>query len=199
MTYRLPGDDAVATLSATGTLGVLELTSIARGWSVADAMVKSAPITVVDATAACPGKFLIVVTGDLAAVEASVERGIRASGRSLFDSIILSNLAPEVPAAINRVATPGMGDTAAVIETFSAVAAIAAADRAIKHGRISIGSISLLDGIGGKAFAVITGELSDIESAVSAARSAIADDMLVEISVIPEFSPELAGFLPGGR
>lgn len=197
--YRLPGPDPIGELAHTRTLGVLELTSIARGWAAIDAMVKAAPLTVIDATAAQPGKFLIVVTGGVAAIEAAVAVGVRESGRSLFDSVVIPNLSPEVPAAINRTVAVEADDTIAVIESFSAVSAIAAADSALKHGAVSLDSITLLDGIGGKAVVLLAGIRADVESAVAAARAAIPDQMFVETTVISEFSVELSALLPGRR
>ena len=54
-----------------GVLGVLEFNSIAAGVEAMDYMVKAAPVKIVDATTICPGKFLILITGEVAAVDAS--------------------------------------------------------------------------------------------------------------------------------
>lgn len=197
--YRLPGSPAAERLAAERTIGLLELTSIARGWAVVDRMVKAATVTVVDAATAQPGKFLIVVTGGVAEIEEALAAGVAEAGTSLFDHLILTNLTPEVPAAINRELAPELGDTVAVVEGFSAASIIAAADAALKAGNVELESIVLLDGLGGKAYLVLTGGRSDIESGVAAARSAMPADMFVEASTISEFSPELAAFLPGRR
>ena len=55
------------------TLGLIELNSIARGYEVADAMLKSANVELVKAHSICPGKFIAMVSGDVGAVNASVE------------------------------------------------------------------------------------------------------------------------------
>lgn len=191
MAYRLE----VAT--PPETLGAIELTSIARGYAVADAMVKRAPIAVHDARPYSPGKFLIVVSGDIASVEASLEAGVSAAGTAFWDQLLIPNLMPGVVAAINREAQPATGDTVGVVESFSAVAMIRAADAAIKAADIGVESVTLLAGIGGKAFIVLSGELTDVEAAVDAAVTVIPADMLVERQIIPRFSREIIPFLPG--
>jgi microcompartment protein CcmL/EutN len=55
-------------------LAVIELSSIARGHRVADAMLKRAPVGLMRADAVSPGKFL-VVEGDVAAVDESFTSG----------------------------------------------------------------------------------------------------------------------------
>lgn len=197
--YRLPGTPASAQLESIGTIGVVELTSIARGWATVDRMVKTAAITVVDAASAQPGKFFVVVTGGVAEVEAALQAGVTEAGSSLFDHLLLTNLAPGIPAAINREARPDAGDTVAVVESFSAAAVIGAADAALKAGNVALESIVLLDGLGGKGYLVLTGSRSDVESGAEAAQAAMPADMFVEASVISEFSAELVGFLPGRR
>ncbi|TVR05400.1 MAG: BMC domain-containing protein [Spirochaetaceae bacterium] len=179
------------------TLGAIELTSIARGYRVVDQMVKRAPITLLDARPCSPGKFLVVITGDVASVDEALQIGTRESGSSLFGTIFIPDLMPEVVAAINRTVTVPVTETIGVIESFSAVSVIEASDAAIKAASIGIESISLLQGLGGKAFAVFAGELTDVQTAVDAARGRIPDDMFVDLQVIAQVSPELIALLPG--
>ncbi|MEI6157490.1 MAG: BMC domain-containing protein [Atribacterota bacterium] len=61
-------------------LGVLELNSIAMGLKTLDGMVKAAPIQIIDAKTICPGKFVIIVTGEVAAVDAALSRGKEIGG-----------------------------------------------------------------------------------------------------------------------
>jgi len=179
------------------TLGALELTSIATGYLATDRMLKKAPIRILDAGAYCPGKFLILFTGDLASVEEALAIGVDATGTSLFDSILIPNLIPAVVHAINRTVDIRMKDTIGVLESFSAVALIKAVNEALKAVEITVESVNLLNGLGGKAFAVFTGELSDIQSALEVGRRLIGDDMFVAASIIPQVSGELLPFLPG--
>lgn len=179
------------------TLGAIELTSIARGYLVVDRMLKQASVHVLDAGAYCPGKFLIVITGDVASVEEALEAGERAAESGFFGKLFIPNLSASIIPAINREPTPEPGETIGVIESFSAVSVIDAADAAVKAAEISVESVNLLQGLGGKAFAVFSGELTDVTAAVEAGRTRIPEDMIVETQVIPQISRELIPFLPG--
>ena len=179
------------------TLGAIELTSIARGYLVVDRMLKQAPVHVLDAGAYCPGKFLIVITGDVASVEEALEAGERAAERGFFGKLFIPNLSPPIIPAINREPTPEPGETIGIIESFSAVSVIDAADAAVKAAEITVESVNLLQGLGGKAFAVFSGELTDVTAAVEAGWSRVPEDMIVETQVIPQISRELIPFLPG--
>lgn len=179
------------------TIGAVELTSIARGYRVADRMVKKAPITVLDARAMCPGKFLIVVAGAVGPVEEAMSEARREAGESLFGDLLIANLSRGIIAAINREVTAAAGETVGILESFSGVAVIDAADQAVKTADVVVESIDLLDGIGGKAFLVVSGGLTDVEAALEAAERRIPPGMRVAAEILPQFSPEIAGFLPG--
>ena len=62
-------------LSAAPALALLELGSMARALRVGDSMVKKAPIEVILAEPVSPGKFLILVSGEVACVEESYLEG----------------------------------------------------------------------------------------------------------------------------
>jgi microcompartment protein CcmL/EutN len=181
------------------TMGALELTSIAVGYQAADAMIKKSPIILLDSRAYCPGKFLIICTGELASVEEAMQAGIEGAGSSLFASMLIPNLSPQVISAINRECKEVFkkADTIGVIESFSAVAILEAADSAKKNAEIELQSITLLEGLGGKAYVILTGLLADVESAVKSALLQIPEELLVTQQIIPQVSPELFPFFPG--
>ena len=49
-------------------IGLVELNSIAKGFEVCDAMAKTAEVTVLTAKSICPGKYIVMIGGDVAAV-----------------------------------------------------------------------------------------------------------------------------------
>ena len=72
----------VTQLSACGpALALVELSSIAAGMQAADAMAKRASLDVLKAGTVHNGKYLVLVGGQVADVEAAVRRG-RSRGRS---------------------------------------------------------------------------------------------------------------------
>ena len=68
-------------------LGVLELNSIAVGLQALDGMVKAAPIRIIDAKTICPGKFVVIVSGEVAAVDAALSRGKEIGGGYVVDEL----------------------------------------------------------------------------------------------------------------
>ena len=59
-------------------LGMIETNSIPVGIEAGDAMLKAADVALVTAQAVCAGKYIVIVSGDVAAVKASVAgRGLR--------------------------------------------------------------------------------------------------------------------------
>ncbi|MGS9102389.1 propanediol utilization microcompartment protein PduT, partial [Salmonella enterica subsp. enterica serovar Infantis] len=46
-------------------IGILELTSIAKGMELVDAMLKSANVDLLFSKTICPGKFLLMLGGDI--------------------------------------------------------------------------------------------------------------------------------------
>ena len=62
------------------TIGFLELNSIAKGMEAADAVLKAAAVNLVFSRAGCPGKYYLLFTGEVAAVQASLDAGSRIGG-----------------------------------------------------------------------------------------------------------------------
>lgn len=50
-------------------IGILELTSIAKGMELGDAMLKSANVDLLVSKTICPGKFLLMLGGDIGAIQ----------------------------------------------------------------------------------------------------------------------------------
>src|SRR5579863_9619949 len=86
---------------AKDSLGLVELTSIAAGFQACDAMLKAANVDLVLSRSICSGKYMVMVRGDVAAVEASVAAGASASRFSVIDSFVIPNLHESVFPAIS--------------------------------------------------------------------------------------------------
>lgn len=70
-------------------IGLIETISIAVGIEVADAMVKKAPVGLFLAKPICPGKFIVLIGGDVEAVNSSLKVGQRLAEYFLADSILI--------------------------------------------------------------------------------------------------------------
>ncbi len=75
-------------------LGVLEFNSVAVGIKALDAMVKAAPIRVIDAKTICLGKFLVVIGGEVAEVDAALTAEKRTGEGYVVDEFFIPNPIP---------------------------------------------------------------------------------------------------------
>lgn len=149
-------------------LGMVELNSIPKGIEAADAMLKAAEVELNTAQAVCAGKYIAVVSGDVAAVKASVEAGVEKASDKLVDSIVISSVDPQVLTAISACTEIAYTDAVAIMETFSLSAAVIAADAAVKAAEVTLVEIRLGRGLGGKSFIVMTGDVAACKAAVEA-------------------------------
>ncbi|TVQ39709.1 MAG: BMC domain-containing protein [Spirochaetaceae bacterium] len=196
--------------SSIHVLGTVELDSVAQGYRVLDLMVKAAPISVLRATVINPGKFLIMVTGDVAAVEEAIKRGISAAGECLLDYLFLPNLHTDVIPALRARDPASFGerteqvspavelDALGLIEAFSTTAGIEAADAAAKEAAVRVLEIRLGDELGGKSTATVTGPIGEVEAALAVAEGLLRrKQLLVRTTVIPRPHGDLAPFVAG--
>ncbi|MBI2503150.1 MAG: BMC domain-containing protein [Candidatus Latescibacteria bacterium] len=61
-------------------IGLIELSSIAAGFAVADVLLKAAMVELLINRTICSGKYLILIGGEVAAVEASLAAGVGVGG-----------------------------------------------------------------------------------------------------------------------
>ena len=107
-------------------IGVLELISIARGFEAADDMAKAAEVRLIMAKPVCPGKFIVIIEGAVAAVSAAISVGSESAGTFLVDELVLPNIHPEVIPALYGVSEGRTPEALGFIETFSVATAIEA-------------------------------------------------------------------------
>lgn len=173
-------------------LGMIELTSIPAGVQAGDAMLKAAAVELVTAQPVCAGKYIVLVTGEAAAVRESVEAGKLSGGEKLVDSMFVANIHPQVPRAINACTEIGRVASVGVREVFSLCAAVLAADAAAKAADVRLMEVRLGRGLGGKSFIALTGEIASVQAAIDAARAVEGTAGLMNDSVvIPAPHPDM--------
>lgn len=151
-------------------IGLFEFKSIAKGIEVTDAILKSAQVTLVNANPICPGKYISIVTGEVAAVKNAVETCRTLGGIYLIEAELIANVHADVLPALTGTADLEQVDSVGVIETMSALNSIIVGDVAVKAANVRLLEIRLARGLGGKGFTIITGELSSVEKALQAAK-----------------------------
>lgn len=175
-------------------LGMLEVSSIAMAFQVQDAMLKASDVQLILARTICSGKYIVMVGGDVAAVEASVAAGVANSAEALIDDLVIPNIDRRVFPAISGAVTlsDDEKDALGVVEAFSVTAIIEGADAALKAADVKLFRIHVAMAIGGKGFMMITGTVADVEAAVAAASHEIGKrGLLVGRVVIPRPEAEL--------
>jgi len=177
---------------AKDSIGLIELTSIASGFLVCDAMLKAADVSVLLSRSICSGKYMVMVRGDVAAVQASVSAGISGARFSVIDSFVIPNLHDSVFPAISGATKVEALDALGIVESFSVAALIEGADAAVKAANVILIEIRLAMALGGKAFVTLTGGVAAVQSAVDAAAEVVGQKgMLVNKVVIPHPRLEL--------
>jgi microcompartment protein CcmL/EutN len=173
-------------------IAAIETSSIAQGAVVGDAMVKTAEVELLEARALSPGKYWVLIAGGVAEVRAAYARGLDAAGETLLDSLFIPQLHEMITPAL-AADVPGTDDDAlGVLETLSAAAAIVAADRAAKAARVLVRTIRLSNGLGGKGYVYLSGDVSNVQAAIEAGRTdALAKGLLVRSVVIPRLAAQM--------
>jgi microcompartment protein CcmL/EutN len=173
-------------------LSLIEFSSIAAGIQAADAMVKRAPLEVIQAGTVQPGKYLVMIGGLTADVEEALAAGRQVGGAAILDIVYLPQVHRELVQALQggRVANPR--DALGVVETTCVAAAIQAADAGIKAAEVRLVEVRLADGLGGKGIVLFSGLVADVEIAVERGVAALdRPDQLVRQVVIPQLHDEL--------
>ena len=70
-------------------IGMIELSSIARGIDTCDYMVKAAQVDLLRASTVCPGKYIIIVAGDTGDVRASMAEGRKRGAQFVVDELMI--------------------------------------------------------------------------------------------------------------
>ncbi len=174
-------------------LALLEFDSIAAGIVAGDAMVKTAPVARIVAGTVHPGRYLVLVSGEVGPVQEALAAGTAAGSGAVIDHVYLPGVHPDVPASIGAARRPNPIEALGIIETASVAAAIRAADAGLKGAQVALLELRLADGLGGKGLALFNGSITDVESAVLIACDAIADGgHLLNAVVIPQLHAEMA-------
>ena len=152
-------------------IGMVELSSIARGIETSDSMLKAAQVELLRSVTVCPGKYMVIVGGDTGAVRASLEAGKAAGGEFVVDTLLIPSVHEQVFPAISGTVEVTDPQAVGVIEYYSIASAIEAADA------------------GGKGFVVLTGDVGAVRAAIDAAKQ--VSELYVESTVIPRPAPQL--------
>ncbi|MBN1551351.1 BMC domain-containing protein [bacterium] len=170
------------------TIALLELSSIASGFETEDAMLKAGAVDLILARTICSGKYLIIVSGDVDAVKASIAAGKQTGTGYIVDELVIPHVHPSIFPALTASVDlpPERRDALGIVETFSAASAISGADVACKTADIVLFRLHLAMAIGGKGYFCFTGDVASVRAAVDAAVDSVSQTgLLAGKSIIP--------------
>ena len=172
-------------------IALVEFDSVAVGIEAGDAMVKRAPLGLIQSGTVQPGKYIVLIAGDVASVEESLAAGRAVGNKAIIDTVFLADIHPDVVAAIRGDRQFEDGEALGVIETRTVAGVIEAADAAVKGATVTAAQIELADGLGGKGYVLLGGVLSEVEAGVAAGVAAITAQQLIASVVIPQLHGEM--------
>ncbi len=166
-------------------IGMVEYKTVSAGVVAADAMVKTSDVSIVEAQTVCPGKYIVIISGDLSAVNAAVETSRSLYEKHLINSFILGNPHESIFPAIYGASKIEEVSALGIIETYDATSIIVAADEAAKTAIVDLIELRIARGMCGKSYLMLTGDVAAVEAAIEKAKAvAAADGMYLDSSVI---------------
>jgi microcompartment protein CcmL/EutN len=181
-------------------LAFIELSSISRGLFLTDTVLKKAQVRIIASQPISSGKHGLLFMGDVASVTASYEAALELGEGTVLRNILIpgvhENLAPFLNSLWSSDGARGAtGEAVGIVESLSLAGAVLAADQALKTADVSLCRMRLGQGIGGKAYFVITGRQSEVEAALDAARESLNSlDSFCRMDAIPRPSDEAMGY-----
>ena len=167
-------------------IGMVEYKTVSSGMRAADRMVKTAEVDILQADTVCPGKFMVLISGELSAVKAAVDAAATADSEQLIDRFVLGNPHDSIFSALYGASEIGSPNALGVLETFSAAAAIVAADTAAKTALVDLIELRLARGMCGKSYMLLTGEIAAVQAAIETAKIGAGEGgMFLDSTVIP--------------
>lgn len=166
-------------------IGMVEYKTVSSGMFVADIMLKTAAVDILEAQTVCPGKYIVIISGELSAVNSCIEVARNSYGQHLIDSFILGNPHEGIFPAIYGTSNIEKIHALGILETFSAPSIIVAADEAAKTAEVELIELRIARGMCGKSYMLLTGEVAAVEAAIAKAKGAVGDGaMFLDSSVI---------------
>ena len=158
-------------------IGMVEYKTTSAGVVAADSMVKTSEVSIIEAQTVCPGKYIVIYTGDLSAVTSAVDNAKTMHGKHLINSFVLGNPHESIFPAIYGAAEIKDVSALGIIESYDASSIIVAADEAAKTAIVDLIEVRLARGMCGKSYLMLTGEVAAVEAAIDRAKEAVSDDV----------------------
>lgn len=157
-------------------LGLVEFKTIPKGIEAVDEMLKAAEVELVFASPICPGKYVVIVWGEVDDVGTSVKKAQQVGDIFTVDAYTIPNASEALLPAITGTTVIDKFEALGAIETISAVGAVQAGDIIAKASIVQLVEIRIARGLGGKGIVTYTGELGSVENANRAVLERMGQD-----------------------
>ena len=156
-------------------IGMVEYVTVSTGILAADIMVKTADVNIIEAQTVCPGKYIVIISGELSAVRAAVDASKTKFEEKLIDSFVLGNPHDSIFSAIYGSTDIENVEALGVFETYNAASIIVAADVAAKTALVDLIELRIAKGMCGKSYMLLTGSVASVTAAIEKTRAQIED------------------------
>ena len=177
------------------SIGVLELRSIGKGYELADKILKQSSVEMYVLRPICPGKFLIIVSGEAEDINEAMSKAMNEAKGFLVDKFVLHGVHEEILLGLKNRYPRKETNAVGIFEASNVSAGIFSLNKALKEASISLKRMTLGMGIGGKFVAIFTGTVSDVEQGMKVAVSSIDKKRIVHYTVIPSPSDLMKKYL----
>lgn len=178
-------------------LALVEVDSVARGLRALDALLKKAPVQVLEANLVEPGRFLLLFAGGVAEVEESYAEALVLACDGTVDKLLLPMAHPALLAGLRGTEDrEGELDTLGVVEGSQVASTLHACDRSLKDAEVALAGIRVAGGLGGRAYYVVHGLQHDVEAALEAGEHVLQERAALHRSeCIARPHPEMLAWL----
>ena len=159
------------------TIGLLEFKRIASGIEASNQMIKAANVELIRARYICPGKYIVLIAGDVSAVKSSINAGVEVAKKDLIKELVIPKINKELIDIIqNQKNKVEKFQALGILEYSSIASGIIAADAAVKASEIEFLKIVLGMRTAGKSLIIFTGSIGACCQGLNAAESANKDN-----------------------
>lgn len=180
------------------SIGSIEFRSIAKGIEVSNEMVKKAYVDILYLKSICPGKFIIIISGDTGEVNTAVDYGISMSEGFIVDSFVINSVHDSIISALkNKYEDISEVSCIGVMETSKVCAGLKALDKTLKNSDTTIIKLQLSFAIGGKLVYIVCGNLSSVNYGIDEGKKELKDKEIIQASIIPHVDEKIIKHLIG--
>lgn len=147
------------------SIGLFEFSSISDGLKMTDHILKSSNVQIFKNEIICPGKYVLLIKGELKAVNNALDRAKEEKMYSMKKAELIANISNQVFKSINNKIDVLELDAVGILETKNYIISLVLADLMIKSSKVMINKIIDRLGIFGKGVIIYSGSTSEVNNA----------------------------------